>query len=165
VIVCGIDPGPEKSAYVLWDGKKICAAGNYDNDVLVRVLTLDELKADYCAIEQVRGFGVMAGNTLFDTCMWSGRIFQAFWVGRAFWVPRKEAAAHICGVGGISKDAFVRQALIDRFGGKEKAIGTKKAPGPLYGITGHVWAALAVALTWWDQNPELRKVFNTYLIC
>jgi hypothetical protein len=40
-----------------------------------------------------------------------------------------------------AKDANIRQALIDKLG----AVGTKKAPGPLYGISGHLWAALAVA--------------------
>lgn len=35
--------------------------------------------------------------------------------------------------------------------GKEKAIGKKATPGPLYGVVGDEWAALAVAVTWWDQ--------------
>jgi hypothetical protein len=41
----------------------------------------------------------------------------------------------------------VRQALIDRLGLQ----GTKKAPGPTYGIKSHEWAALAVAVYGWDQ--------------
>jgi hypothetical protein len=48
-----------------------------------------------------------------------------------------------------AKDANIRQALIDRFGGsKEAAIGTIKRQGPLYGVKGHEFAALAVAVTW-----------------
>ena len=47
-----------------------------------------------------------------------------------------------------ANDANIRAAIIDRFGpGKEKAIGKKSAPGPLYGIKGDEWSALAVALT------------------
>jgi hypothetical protein len=36
----------------------------------------------------------------------------------------------------------VRQALIDRLGPQ----GTKKNPGPTYGMRSHLWAALAVAV-------------------
>jgi hypothetical protein len=43
-------------------------------------------------------------------------------------------------------------ALIDRFGGSERAKGTKKAPGPLLAIKSHEWAALALAVTWWDLH-------------
>ena len=45
-----------------------------------------------------------------------------------------------------AKDGNIRQALIDRFGGKEGAIGKKKTPGPLYGVHAHEWPALAVAV-------------------
>ena len=51
-----------------------------------------------------------------------------------------------------AKDANIRQAIIDRFGGKAAAIGTKKNPGPLYGVSGDVWAAIAVGLTWQDRQ-------------
>jgi hypothetical protein len=153
--VLGIDPGPTESAWVLWDGKRIIQSGNSDNEVLVVRLTANgycwDVQPEVCAIEQIRGFGVMASDKLFDTCMWTGRFLQAFGEQRTHWVPRKVAAAHICGVGGISKDQFVREALIARFGGKETAIGNKRNPGPLYGISGHLWAALAVALTWMDK--------------
>ena len=46
-----------------------------------------------------------------------------------------------------ANDADIRQALIDRFGpGKQKAIGLKGSPGPLYGVSKHCWAALALAV-------------------
>jgi len=155
MLVCGIDPGPEESAFVMWDGERILQFGNWPNHELLERDRF-EYGPSFYAIEQIRGFGVPAGNSTFDTCMWTGRFLQAFGEKRTFWVPRKLAAAHICGIGGLSKDSFVRQGLIDRFGGNE-AIGSKKAPGPLYGLKAHHWAALAVAITFWDQNPELRK--------
>jgi hypothetical protein len=46
-----------------------------------------------------------------------------------------------------AKDANVRQALIDRYGGKAEAIGTVKKQGPLYRVKSHAWQALAVAVT------------------
>ena len=54
-----------------------------------------------------------------------------------------------------AKDANVRQAIIDRFagvGGKAVAVGTKKTPGPLYGISNHKWSALALCLVWIDKK-------------
>lgn len=46
------------------------------------------------------------------------------------------------------KDALVRAALIDLHGtSKALAVGTRRAPGPLYGITSHAWSALALAVT------------------
>ena len=44
--------------------------------------------------------------------------------------------------------ARTRHALIDRFGGKDAAIGRKAAPGPLYGISRDMWSALAIAVTY-----------------
>ena len=66
-------------------------------------------------------------------------------------IPRKEVVTALCG-SSKANDASVRQALIDRYGGKEKAIGKKKAPGPLYGVTKDVWSALAVAIVWQDRR-------------
>ena len=34
------------------------------------------------------------------------------------------------------------------------AIGLKKTPGPLYGITKHLWPALAVAVVAWDRQSK-----------
>ncbi len=51
-------------------------------------------------------------------------------------------------------DAILRQLVIDRYGGKDKAIGkgpTKKtagSPGPLYKISKDMWQALALAIAY-----------------
>ena len=57
-----------------------------------------------------------------------------------------------------AKDANVRQAILDRFGGKAAAIGRKRQPGPLYGIAGDLWAALAVGITWWENQVAINQV-------
>jgi hypothetical protein len=61
-------------------------------------------------------------------------------------VFRKDVKLHLCN-SPRAKDANVRQALLDRLGPQ----GTKKAPGPTYGVKSHEWAALAVAVYGWDQ--------------
>lgn len=159
-IVMGVDPGPLESAYVLWDGEHIVEQADAKNEDILEALrdpgrSFNIVPPNVVAIEQIRGFGVMASDALFDTCWYSGRFYEAFGAHRTFMVPRKEAAAHVCGVGGISKDQFVREAIISRFGGKERAVGTKKDPGPLHGVSGHRWAALAICLTWWDKHAAV----------
>jgi hypothetical protein len=64
---------------------------------------------------------------------------------------RRDVKMHICGQM-KAKDSNIRAALIDRFGGKERAIGRKASPGPLFGITADRWAALALAITWLDLH-------------
>lgn len=161
-VVVGIDPGPEESAFIVWDGLRIIEHGDAPNQDLLAAL-IDPVRSwnavppEHCAIEQIRGFGVMASDKLFDTCAWSGRFLQAFGEHRTTWMPRKMVAAHICGTGGISKDPFVREAIIARFGGKDVAIGNKKNPGLLHGVAGHKWAALAVALTWYDRHGAIQE--------
>jgi hypothetical protein len=57
-------------------------------------------------------------------------------------VYRHQVKMHICGHP-RAKDSNIRQALIDKLG----PVGTKAAPGPLYGVKSHAWAAVAVAVT------------------
>jgi len=57
-------------------------------------------------------------------------------------VYRKEVKIYLCG-SMKAKDPNIRQALIDRLGDP----GTKKNPGPTYGVKSHAWSALAVAVT------------------
>lgn len=76
-------------------------------------------------------------------------------------IPRPDVKVFLCGgstqfdetTGRMKKvtDSTVRRAVLDRFsqtgGGKEPALGTKAEPGPLYGMSGHIFSALAVAVT------------------
>lgn len=158
-LVIAIDPGPEESAYVMWDGCRVKMHANVGNSMLLSHLEKRRHDEDYrnvaCAIEQVRGFGILASDGLFDTCQWTGRFLQAFGDDRTALIPRKMVSKHVCGTSGISHDKFIREALIKRLGPP----GTKKAPGMLYGIAGHLWAALAVAVTYWDTlRPEARSL-------
>ena len=59
-------------------------------------------------------------------------------------LPRQTVKATLCH-DTRAKDANVRQALLDRFGGSA-AIGRKATPGPLYGVSRDVWSALALAV-------------------
>ena len=62
-------------------------------------------------------------------------------------VYRRDVKLFLC-QSARANDSNIRAALIDKYGpGKARAVGTKKAQGPLYALKGDTWSALAVALT------------------
>jgi hypothetical protein len=163
VNILAIDPGPTESAYVFFDGEKVWSCGKYQNHTVLGIVKQsaeDAEGANRLVIEMIAhyGSGMPAGKSVFDTCVWIGRFTQVACERIAVeQVMRATVKAHLCR-SAKAKDSNVRQALIDLFGGKENAIGTKKTPGPLYGISGDVWAALAVAVTWYDANMRTGAI-------
>lgn len=104
-----------------------------------------------------------------ETLIWSGTFWGAV-PGPAAWIRRSTVKLHLCGTA-RAKDSHVNTAVMDRFepcgGGSRPAIGTKAQPGPLYGISQggiskHVFPALAVVITYLDQQgieaPALRSL-------
>ena len=143
-----IDPGPEESAFVLYDSdtREVPEFEKLPNgEMLTRMFGMWLIGVDHLAVEMIASYGMPVGAEVFDTCVWIGRFLER-WKGHHVRVYRREVKLHICN-SAKAKDANVRQALIDRYGGKEKAIGRKAAPGPLYGLSGDCWSALAVAIT------------------
>ena len=143
--ILAIDPGSEQSAWVLWDGG-IVEHGYESNAIVLGRIRFTA--HDLLAVEMLAGYGMTAGREVFETCVMIGRCIQVREADnflRWCYVYRKEVKLALCGVTS-AKDKDVREALLDRFGGKAVALGTAKAPGPLRGITGDQWAALAVAV-------------------
>ena len=156
-----IDPGPERSAwlaYVSGDGDEIIGFGIESNpEVLSRIRRfvggMMFPGASRVVIEKIESFGMAVGAEVFETVFWSGRFAQAADPMPVERVTRRAVKLHLCG-SSRAKDANIRAALLDRYGpGKEKAVGTKANPGPLYGISKDVWSALAVAVTAADTLP------------
>lgn len=149
-----IDPGNEQSAWVCYDQATVIGAGIEDNESLrQRMYRCAEFVSDGpLVIEMIASYGMPVGREVFETCLWIGRFMEA--AGGAELVYRKDVKMHLCG-STRAKDANIRQALIDRFGpGKDKAIGKKASPGPLYGFKADMWAALAVAVTYIDTQRQ-----------
>jgi hypothetical protein len=140
--ILGVDPGPKDSAYVVWEPGRIVT-----HDTIRNAELLDVIRAHrecLVAIEWITGYGLTVGAETFDTCRWAGRFEQA--AGGAILIPRREIKLALCGTV-QAKDQHVRQALIDRIGEP----GTKKRPGPTFGIASHEWAALACAVVCMDR--------------
>jgi len=157
--IFAIDPGPEKSAWLQYDPNKSRVIGfDIDDNYVVLDVLSDIAKQSeepvYVVIEFPECFGMPVGRDIFKTCYWIGRFAQV--ASQEFvivkWVSRSKVKETLCR-SMRARDSNIRAALIDRFGpGKEKAIGTKKNPGPLYGIKRDVWSALAIAVTFAEKQ-------------
>lgn len=149
VKVLAIDPGNEMSAWCLLDaGTPIRCEKELNADLLERLRAGGWGAVDLLAVEMIASYGMAVGREVFDTCLWIGRFVEAWDArgGKYALVYRRDVKLFHC-ESVRATDSNIRAALIDRFGpGKEKAIGSKKAPGPLYGLKGDHWSALAVAL-------------------
>lgn len=163
--ILAIDPGSDDSAWLVFDPAacRPLRFGKLPNVELLRAIQFAHVQLSprllpdggHLVIEQVASFGKPVGAEVFETVFWSGRFAQAWEERRGTWsrVKRLEVTMHLCH-DSRAKDPHVRQALIDLFGpGKDKAIGRKHAPGPLYGVSQDVWSALAVAVTYANRLP------------
>lgn len=144
-----IDPGNEKSAYLLWDGKRIHDFGIVENTKLKKFIS-DQF--DVVVIEMVACYGMPVGKSIFDTCLFIGQIQQLCESINVFCklAYRKDVKMYFC-QSMKAKDSNIRQALIDRFGDK----GTKNNQGLTYGLSKDCWSAFAIAVYWFDTfAPE-----------
>jgi len=150
--VLAIDPGNELTAVVLYDqGEKLpLDRVKIPNDEVLVGLASNRWDAQHLAIEMAESFGAKVWSQVFTTVLWTGRFVQAW--GKDFTlVTRSEVKLALTG-SRRAKDGQIRNVLIDRWGGKDAAIGKKAAPGPLFGVTADCWQALAIAVTYSDRT-------------
>lgn len=155
--ILAIDPGTNQSAWVLYDyvTREILEHSIAPNETVLKE-DLPLITAGHIAVEMIACYGMPVGKEVFVTCVWIGRFIQ-MWDSAWGLVYRKDVKMHLCG-NTTAKDGNIRQALIDLFPatgldgrGVPSAIGTKKHPGPLYGIRKDEWAALGVAVTYAER--------------
>jgi len=125
-----IDPGNERSAYVVLDGSRLL-----DRGIAANAAVLDLVgrrvgrwsagaRPNHLAIEMIASYGMPVGREVFDTCVWIGRFVQA-WKGPHTYVYRREVKLHLCGHT-RAKDGNVRAALIN---GRRSASPSRTATG------------------------------------
>lgn len=148
--ILAIDPGTIQSAWCLYDGTRVVQCDIQENKVVLAKLR-DGLPNCPVFIEMIASYGMPVGREVFETVVWIGRFFEALesQCNTPKLTYRMEVKMHLCN-SARAKDANIRQSIIDRFpatgGGKTPQIGTTKQPGPLFGVRGDIWAALAVAI-------------------
>ena len=152
----GIDPpSPRESAFVAVSGREIVTFGKFPNDDMLGYLDFHKINCDaltVLVIEMVGTYGMPVGSEVFETCLWIGRFIER-WRGKYEKILRATVRANLCH-SNKATDSNVRAALIERYGGQTAAIGNVKAKGPLHGVTGDVWSALAVLETYRDRADE-----------
>ena len=151
--IFAIDPGNTESAFCVYypEIHSVADFGKVKNEDMRQILMMAHEGHEF-RIEMIASYGMPVGKDVFETCKWIGRFEEIIRKksNNIKLVYRKDVKMHLCN-STRAKDGNVRQAIIDLFpasgGGKTPQIGTKKEPGPLYGINNDVWAALGVALT------------------
>lgn len=176
----GLDPGTTRTAWIELGANGVPVNWAWEaNETVVRHIRRNWYRSDSLfkfAIEWITSQGMAVGKDIFDTVRWVGRFQEAYErppnAKDTLLIPRSDIKLDLCG-SARAKDANVRQALIDFYGGQQKAIGGVKCkrckgrgwsgrgrptclecagsgwqalPGPLYGISGHCWSALSVAV-------------------
>lgn len=143
--ILALDPGPTQTGFALLDGTRVLQAGIEPNDrmrTIVRGHGVQLIRRpEVLAIEKIEAMGMAVGAETFETVHWCGRFYEGWPGTKVLRITRRQVKLHLCG-NMRAKDPNIRQALIDLLG----APGTKKAPGPTFGVTSHAWAALAVAV-------------------
>jgi len=167
VNILAIDPGTYKSAWaIVGDGNVVTQFGKGDNKEI-----LDGLRhglygwhtVNLVVVEMMSSYGKPVGTEVFETLVWIGKFLEGAGNQPATRITRREVKNHICRGHRKKNDSQVRSCLIERYGpDNNNAIGTKKNPGPLYGVTGDVWAALAVGVAYrelylLDKPPALNE--------
>lgn len=149
--ILALDPGPTNTAWLIYDSvKKIIHDHRITESKNVSVVLPTKALSciDVVACEHLQCFGMAVGKEVFETAYWIGE-FRGKWPGRFERIYRSEEKMHLCH-SMRAKDGNIRQALIDRFpatgGGKIPQVGIKSKPGPLFGMAGDMWSALAVAV-------------------
>ncbi len=185
--VLAVDPGPTESAFVEYSEQEIRCSGKVPNHVLLYRIEVAQYAVDCLAIEMIASYGMAVGAEVFETCVWIGRFMQRaistnIAEENVSLIRRLDVKLNCC-KSPKANDSNIRQAMIDRWGGEEKAFGARKCetckgrcvaglgkkrgpcqacnatgwavpPGPLTRITKDVWAALALAVTWWDTKAS-----------
>jgi hypothetical protein len=154
--ILAIDPGTEQSAWLVLDGH-VRRFGIDPNAELLARLRGGMIGPDVVVIEQFEGYGMTVGREVFETIHWSGRFTEA-----AEHAPRATPDRPPAEVVGLTrrkvkiaichdtkaKDPNIRAALIERFGGPDVI----RKGGALYGVAKDVWSALAIGVTYADQE-------------
>lgn len=151
--ILAIDPGDQLSAWVLYDPSpssfhyRICDFAKEPNEDLRSRLWARSFGPVELVIETFQPRGQPLYTQLVDTAIWIGRFLEAWGAGELL---SRETVKLALLQSTRGKDANIIAALVARagFSSLKEAKGTKKAPGPFYGVANDVWQALALAYVW-----------------
>jgi len=165
-----IDPGNMFTGYVILDDNfKPLQFGKVKNDemlvILERYLGSGNTKV---VVEMVASYMMNVGRTVFDTCIFIGRLQQLCETAYKEYgcdseymtIERRYVKLNLTGHVTAS-DADISRALVDRFSYdnlRNHGKGTKKEPGFFYGFSADMWAAFALGVTQLDIDQKTFEI-------
>ncbi len=160
-ILC-VDPGAKYSgvAYLENGALKYSESQMNNYELISRLECLSGKGA--VAMEEFESWKLRINQATFKAIFWSGRFFEASaWPVGLY--TRKEVKIFMLGSVGVgSTNAAIRKAVLSLYpktgGGQTPQIGTKRKPGPLYGLSGHAVQALAVGIVMIGKRNYLGRL-------
>ena len=156
--ILAIDPGPDRSGVVAlraepgeWPPRVEAAHAEIETQTIVDWIKLEETRCVVC--EWLTSYGAAVGASVLDTAKIVGHFERTAIDQMADFglLTRPDVGLELC-ESRRAKKSQTAEAIRGLYpatgGGKRPVVGTKKAPGPLYGVKGHAWDALAVGLAW-----------------
>jgi hypothetical protein len=125
--ILGIDPGPEKSAAVVWNSEtqQVPECFYEENTRLRNRYLADDSRATHVAIEGMHYQAMPMNRDMKMTAIWIGRFYDWFWsagMSVTYDLTSNDARCHLTRQTNL-KEKEIKQALIWRFGGQDKVIG------------------------------------------
>lgn len=179
--IMAIDPGTTESAYVILDDQyQILSADKVENDVILSIIAdapgldaviIEDIEPRYSSTDRSAAGAVMGQSTI-ETIKAFGRFgwqasLRGLMVGSIFrrderscLIPTKRnGLPPLPETAPKHADGQIRASLIRRFArhDKERGRGTKANPDTFYGFHGDMWQAMAVGVTWLDQEKWRAK--------
>jgi hypothetical protein len=129
----------------------------HNNDALDYIA---QSKADTYCLEAIMSNGG-AGSEVVQTAYWNGR----FWsqasnsdIKEVCAIERLKVKKLLFGKA-VGNDSAVLNYVQDLYGGRKVAKGTKKSPGPLYGVSKHEWQAMGLAMAYFNIKEDERDEY------
>lgn len=165
--ILGIDPGTTQSGFIILDTDtlRVLDKGIGDNEHIWDTCGgfNQGFEVDAAVIEMVASYGMAVGAETFETVYWIGRFSSELLrqgVPVTLYKKKIDINPTLC-FSNKAKDGNIRQALLDIFpangGGKTPQVGTTKEPGNLFGVSSHLWSALAVATAYALNNKLIVR--------
>ena len=157
--ILAIDPGNVFSGYtIMADDFTPIEKGKVENNQMMEILKVFLKKHKQVTIEMVGCYMMNAGRSVFDTCIFIGRLQQECLNHSVepFFIERRYIKLNLCGKV-TANDTIVIDALVNRFSSdnmRNHGKGTKKNQGYFYGFAKDMWQAYAVGVTYLDIQQK-----------
>lgn len=157
--ILAIDPGTTQFAFALFANRKFLSGAKVPNSAFFAGFQ-PAIVPDIVLI-QAKSYGMLVGESVFEAIRYCGRfeqfILDTYPNAYIHYMPIQQVNLALCD-DPFANDTTIKQRVLDLAGGKDKAIGCKNFPGIYYGVKKDIWQAIALGLTYIQQNSKQRFV-------